>query len=117
MIHQGEIYWLDLGTPSGSGPGLRHPHLVVQNDLFNRSRLATTVVCTITSNQRRSAYPGTVVLEAGEANLPKRSVVNTTQLFTVDKRELAEKIGQLSNLRLREVLAGIDLLLEPRGLE
>lgn len=117
VIRQGEIYWLDFGSPSGSGPGFRHPHLVIQNDLFNRSGLATTVVCTITSNQRRAAYPGTAILDAGEANLPKRSVVNTTQVATVDKSELTEKIGQLSDLRLREVLAGIDLLLEPRDVE
>lgn len=108
---------MDLGTPSGSGPALRHPHVVVQNDLFNRSGLATTVVCTITSNLRRAAYPGTVTLEAGEANLPRQSVVNTTQVATVDKDELTEKIGKVSDLRLREILAGIDLLLEPRDLE
>jgi len=114
MIRQGEVYWVDLGAPSGSGPALRHPHLVVQNDLFNASRLGTVVVCALTSSLRRAEAPGNVLLRAGEANLPQPSVVNVTQLFTVDKDELVEKIGSLPSERLREVLDGIELLLEPR---
>jgi mRNA interferase MazF len=116
VIHQGEIYWVDLGEPTGAGPGFRHPHLVVQNDLFNRSRIDTVVVCALTSNLRRAEAPGNVLLETGEADLPKASVVNVSQLYTVGKDELVERIGALAPSRLRAVLDGIELLLEPRDL-
>ena len=88
VIRQGDVYWVDLGDPSGSGPGYVHPHVVVQNDVFNKSRLNTVVVCALTSNLHRAEIPGNVLLAEGEANLPKPSVVNVTQLFTVDKRDL-----------------------------
>ncbi|MFN0167239.1 MAG: type II toxin-antitoxin system PemK/MazF family toxin [Bryobacteraceae bacterium] len=114
MIRQGEIYWIDLGEPEGSGPGYRHPHLIVQNDLFNQSRINTVVVCALTSNLKRAQAPGNTLLRAGEANLPKSSVVNVSQLFTVDKSRLRQRIGRLSPERLRAVLDGIVLLLEPR---
>lgn len=114
MIRQGDVYWVGLGDPTSSGPGFRHPHVVVQNDLFNRSRLDTVVVCALTSNLSRAEAPGNVLLDEGEANLPKRSVVNVTQLFTVGKDELVERIGSLSSQHLRHVLAGIELVLEPR---
>jgi mRNA interferase MazF len=117
VIRQGDVYWLDLGPPRGSGPGLRHPHVVVQNNLFNRSRMETVVVCTITSSRTRGRVPGNVMLESGEANLPKASVVNISQLYTVDRDEFVEKIGTLSPERLREVLDGLWLLLEPREIE
>ncbi|MCA9987186.1 MAG: type II toxin-antitoxin system PemK/MazF family toxin [Anaerolineales bacterium] len=114
VIRQGDIYWLDLGDPVGSAPGYRHPHLVVQNDLFNASRISTAVVCALTSNLKRGSAPGNVVLQQGEANLPKASVVNISQVYTVDKELLTEKIGTLSGRRMLEVLAGLQLLLEPR---
>jgi len=114
VINQGDVFWVDLGKPSGSEPGYKHPHVVVQNNLFNKSRINTVVVCTLTSNLRRAKAPGNVLLDPGEANLPKQSVINTSQLYTVDKRDLAEKIGTLSDQRLQEVLKGIYLLLEPR---
>jgi mRNA interferase MazF len=114
VINQGDLFWVDLGDPSGSAPGYRHPHLVVQNNVFNRSRINTVVVCVITSNLKRAAAPGNVLLEKGEANLPRRSVVNISQLFTVDKADLVEKIGSLSTKRMRQVLEGLQLLLEPR---
>jgi mRNA interferase MazF len=75
------------------------------------------VVCALTSNLNRATAPGNVLLDAAEAGLPKQSVVNVTQLFTVDRTDLAEKIGALSPTRIREVLSGIDLLLEPRMME
>ena len=116
MIRQGDVFWIDLGTPSGSGPGFLHPYVVVQNDIYNRSRLGTVVVCGLTSNLRRVESPGNVLLEQGEANLPKRSVVNVTQVYTVDKDDLIEKIGTLSPERVQEILDGIYLLLEPRDI-
>jgi mRNA interferase MazF len=117
VINQGDIFWIDLDEPSGSEPGYRHPHVVVQNNVFNRSRINTVVVCALTSNLKRAAAPGNVVLEPKEANLPKQSVVNISQIFTVDKSQLGEKIGTLSSRRVREILDGIRLLLEPRELE
>jgi mRNA interferase MazF len=116
VIQQGDIYWVDLGEPIGSEPGFRHPHVVVQNDVFNGSRIHTVVVCALTSNLRRAEAPGNVLLTPGEANLSKQSVVNVSQIFTVDKRQLEEKIGSLSTLRVREILDGIYLVLEPRSL-
>lgn len=117
MIRQGEIYWVWLDDPLGSEPGYLHPHLVVQNDVFNASRINTVVVCALTSNLKRAAAPGNVLLNKGEAGLPKQSVVNVSQLFTVDKSQLGEKIGCLSAKRLAEVLAGLGLLLEPKVLD
>jgi len=113
-IRQGDVFWIDLGDPSGSEPGYLHPHVVVQNNLFNASRIHTVVVCVITSNLKRARAPGNVRLQKGEANLSKTSVVNVSQIFTVDKRELVEKIGTLSPRRVRQILDGIRLVLEPR---
>ena len=117
MIGQGDVFWVRLGRPSGSGPGYRHPHVVVQNNVFNRSRIATVLVCALTSNLKRAGAPGNVQLAKGEANLPKRSVVNVTQLVTVDKTDLVEKIGTLSRGRVEDILDGIALVLEPMDVE
>lgn len=115
VINQGDVYWIDLDEPSGSGPGFRHPHVVVQNDLFNHSCLATVVVCLLTTNLRLASAPGNVLLNTGEANLPRQSVVNVTQLYTVDKADLTEWIGVLSENRVRQIVAGIRLLTEPQA--
>lgn len=114
VIEQGDVFWLDLGDPTGSGPAYRHPHVVVQNNLFNRSRINTVLVCVITSNLKLANAPGNVSLKKGEANLPKPSVVNVSQVYTVDKSELVEKIGSLSPVRMRKILEGIQLFLQPR---
>ncbi|HED03229.1 MAG TPA: type II toxin-antitoxin system PemK/MazF family toxin [Candidatus Fraserbacteria bacterium] len=117
VISQGDLFWVDLGEPSGSEPAYRHPHLVIQNNVFNRSRISTVVVCAITSNLKRAKAPGNVLLEEGEAGLPRQSVVNVSQIFTVDKRDLVEKIGTLSRGRVRQILDGIRLLTEPREVD
>lgn len=114
VIKQGEIYWIELNEPKGSEPGYRHPHLVIQNNLFNQSRINTVVVCALTSNLKRGSAPGNVTLKKGDANIPKKSVVNISQIFTVNKMDLLEKIGTLSKERLSDVLEGIKLLMEPR---
>ena len=114
MIHQGDVYWVDLGEPSRSGPGYRHPHVVIQNNVFNQSRFNTVVVCVLTSNLKRAEAPGNVLLEEGEVNLPTQSVVNVSQIFTVDKGDLQERIGTLSRSRVRQILDGVELVLEPR---
>jgi mRNA interferase MazF len=117
VINQGDIFWVDLDEPSDSEPGYRHPHVVIQNNVFNRSRISTVVVCTLTSNLRRAKAPGNVLLEVGEANLPEQSVVNISQIFTLSKTQLGEKIGTLSAERVRQILDGVRLLTEPRELE
>ncbi len=117
MIRQGDLYWLDLGEPVGSAPGFRHPHVVVQNDLFNLSDIGTVTVCGITSNLIRARSPGNVLLQAGEANLRKPSVVNVSQIYTVDKSELVEKVGSLSAESLRRVVDGIQAFVEPVDIE
>jgi len=114
VINQGDVYWIDLGEPSGYEPGYRHPHVVIQNNLFNRSQIRTVIVLALTSNLKRADVPGNVLLENGEANLPRQSVANVSQVFTVDKSQLDEYIGTLSSRRVREILNGIRLVIEPR---
>ena len=113
-IRQGDIFWIDLDEPQASEPGYRHPYVVVQNNLFNQSRIRTVVVCALTSNLKRAAAPGNVLLDPGEGNLSKQSVVNVSQVYTVDKSFLDDKIGTLSTKRVRQILNGILLVLEPR---
>jgi mRNA interferase MazF len=115
-IRQGDVYWIELAPPRGSEPGFRHPHVVVQNNVFNDSRIGTVIVCTVTSNLKRGAAPGNVVLRKGEADLKKGSVVNISQIATVNKTDLVEYIGSLSAQRLREIVDGLELLLEPRDI-
>lgn len=117
MIRQGELYWIELEDPVGSEPGYQHPHVVIQNNVFNWSRISTVVVCALTSNLRRGEAPGNVALEEGEGGLAKRSVVVVSQVFTVDKRQLGEYIGSLSGRRVRQIIEGVKLVLEPREVE
>ena len=117
VIHPGDIYWIDLEEPHRSAPGYRHPHVVVQNNLFNRSQIRTVLVCPLTSNLKRAGAPGDVLLDKKEANLPKPSVVNVSQVFTVDKSQLSDYIGTLSSRRMRQILEGIKLVIEPREAE
>src|SRR5215208_5738824 len=114
-ISQGDVFWIELDEPEASEPGYRHPYVVVQNDLFNRSRIRTIVVCALTSNLKRAAAPGNVLLAPNEADLPRQSVVNVSQIYTVDKTQLDKKIGTLSAERVGQILDGIKLVLEPRG--
>ena len=109
------MFWIDLGEPRGSAPGYRHPHVVVQNNVFNQSRINTVVVCVITSNLARAAAPGNVLLRKGEAGLSKASVVNVSQVITVDKAELGARIGSLSPKRTREVVDGLASVFTPSG--
>jgi mRNA interferase MazF len=111
-IRQGQVYWLDFGPATGSAPAERHPCVVVQNDIFNGSAIRTSVVCLITSNLGRASAPGNVLLKKGEANLPKASVVNVSQILTIDKAELAECTGQLSGAAARAVRDGLHLLFD-----
>lgn len=117
VINQGDIFWLPFDAPNGSEPGYRHPHVVIQNNLFNRSRINTVVVCTLTSNIKRAGAPGNVSLKKGEANLPKKCAVNISQLFTVNKSDLSEKCGTLSKERILQILQGMKLLTDPKEVD
>lgn len=113
VIRQGDVCWCDFGAALGSGPACRRPCVVIQNNVFNRSRINTTVVCLLTANLLRAGAPGNVALAKGVANLPKKCVANISQLMTVDKADLVEKIGTLPASQLREILAGVNGLLGP----
>jgi mRNA interferase MazF len=111
VISQGDVCWATLDDPVGSSPGFRRPVAIVQGDSFNASRLATTVVVPLTSNLRLAAAPGNVVLTARRTGLPKDSVANVSQIITVDRALLADRVGRLGEAELELVLAGIDVVL------
>ena len=111
MIAQGEVWWADLADPSGSEPGFRRPVVVVQGDAFNRSRIATAVCVALTSNLRWAEAPGNVLLSARTTGLPKDSVANVSQLVTLDRDVLSERVGVLPARKLELVLLGIDIVL------
>jgi len=113
-VKQGDIFWVELGTPRGSEPAYGHPCIVIQNNLFNQSKINTIVVCTLTSNLKRANAPGNVLLRKGEGGLKKDSVVNISQMITLNKTDLVEKIGSLSPTRISEVIEGVLLLIKPR---
>ncbi|MDX9990773.1 MAG: type II toxin-antitoxin system PemK/MazF family toxin [Anaerolineales bacterium] len=117
VIQQGDLYWVELEGPQGSEPGYSHPHVVIQNNVFNASKINTVLVCALTSNLKRAQAPGNVLLDENEGNLSKQSVVLVSQIFTVDKAQLGEWIGRLSPRRVREILTGMRLLTEPRDLD
>ena len=111
VISQGHVYWASLPDPIGSSPGFRRPVLVVQGDALNRSRIRTVVCVPLTSNLRWAEAPGNVMLSARATGLPKDSVVNTSQLITLDRSLLTEEVGKLSKRQLELILSGIDIVL------
>lgn len=102
VIHQGEIYWLE--------EQIRHPYVIIQENVLNHSRIQTTVVCALTSNLKRAALHGNVLLDIDEANLPKQSVVEISKVSTVNKTRLGDYIGSLSEQRVNQILAGMRFL-------
>jgi mRNA interferase MazF len=106
-IDRGDVFWVGPHDPRGPVPGHPHPHVVVQDDVFSHSRLATVVVCALTSNLHRAGEPGNVLLDTGEGGLPKRSVVVVSQVSSVEKARLGARIGSLSDARVEEILAGL----------
>lgn len=111
MIAQGEVWWADLPAPEGSAPGFRRPVVVVQGDAFNRSALRTSLCVPLTSNLRWAEAPGNVLLTARSTGVPRDSVANVSQLVTLDRSVLVERVGKLSRPKLDLVLAGIDVVL------
>jgi len=104
--NQGDVYWVRFGPASDSSPAGKRPAIVIQNDLLNRSHIRTTVVALLTSNLRLGEVPGNIRLKKGEANLPKSSVVVVSQMATVDKGRLLEKIGTLSREITKHIIQG-----------
>ncbi|WP_135481703.1 type II toxin-antitoxin system PemK/MazF family toxin [Candidatus Chloroploca mongolica] len=111
-MQRGDVWWANLPDASGSGPAFRRPVLLVQADAFTRSRIATVIVAVITSNLRLAAAPGNVVLRARESGLPKDSVINVSQLITLDKTELDEQVGQVLPTTLADVDHGLRVVLD-----
>jgi mRNA interferase MazF len=102
-VNQGDIYWLTLEEPEG----YPHPHVVVQEDVINHSRIQTVVVCALTTNLKRINIPGNVLLEVGEANLSRQSIVVVSQVSTVERAQLGDYIGSLTKARMDQILAGM----------
>ena len=111
MIGQGDVWWTDLPDPTGSAPGFRRPVIVVQGDALNRSRISTVVCVVVTSNLRWAKAPGNIRLAAGESGLPRDSVVNVSQIVTLDRARLTDHVGRVGAARLSAILAGIDIVL------
>jgi mRNA interferase MazF len=107
IVNQGEIYWVSLDEPSRSESGHSHPHVVIQDNNINHSLINTVVVCALTTNRKRAKAPGNVLLEAGEANLARQSIVVVSRVSTIEKAQLGEYIGSLTVQRIHQILAGM----------
>jgi mRNA interferase MazF len=106
-IRRGDLYWIAADDSRGPAPPYAHPHVVVQDDVINQSRVATVVVCALTTNLRRAGEPGNVLLDPGEGDLPQQSVVVVSQIDAVDKARLGARIGSLSTARVDQILDGL----------
>jgi len=106
-IRRGDIFWIEPDALRGSVPGSAHPHLVIQDDVLNRSRIHSVVVCALTTNLKRAHEPGNVLLDPGEGNLGKQSVVVVSQVSAVPKSQLGAHIGTLDARRVDQVLDGL----------
>ncbi|HEU4849856.1 MAG TPA: type II toxin-antitoxin system PemK/MazF family toxin [Terrimesophilobacter sp.] len=108
---RGEIYWKDFGSPAGSEPGYRRPVVVVQDDRFNRSAIATCIVAVVTSNVGLATIPGNVFLPASASGLPRDSTVNLSQVMTVDTPTLSGPAGSIPDYLMTDIDAGLRLVL------
>nr|WP_226920626.1 type II toxin-antitoxin system PemK/MazF family toxin [Georgenia subflava] len=113
MITRGELYWADLGPVQGSRPAKRRPVLVIQSDDYSRSRIGTVVVAVVTSNVALADWPGNVFLPSTSSGLPRDSVVNVTQIVTLDKADLLGFVAVLPFDRMRLVDEGLMRVLLP----
>ena len=111
VIRKGSIYWVDFSPGKGSEPSGRRPGLVLQSDVLNDSKINTVIMLSITSTMKFGELPGNVILRKGEANLPKKCVINVTQIKSVDKSSVKEKIGTLSNKKMEEFHEGLKLVM------
>ena len=111
-MRRGDIWWANLPEPVGSGPGYRRPVLVVQADAFNQSRISTVVVLVITKNVQLAKAPGNVLLTARTSGLDVDSVVNVSQILTLDKSLLTEYVSSLTEAKMAKIEAGVRLVLD-----
>jgi mRNA interferase MazF len=111
VARRGEIWWASLGEARGSGPGFRRPVLIVQSNEFNESAIGTSICAAITSNMRLADAPGNVRVARRISGLPHDSIINVSQLITLDKRMLTQNVGRLPAQSVRDVEAGIKLVL------
>lgn len=109
-INQGDIYWAQVASVDDADSAIPHPYVIVQDNLFNHSRINTVVAVAVTSNLRRISLPGNVLLEVGEANLSKPSVVEVSKIVSLEKTALGQYIGTLTEARVNQILAGIRFL-------
>jgi mRNA interferase MazF len=110
LINQGDVYWVQFGDTEGSGSNISHPHVVIQANVLNHSRIQTVAACAVTTNMKRANLPGNILLEVGEANLPKQSIIEVSKVSTVDKAQLGAYVGTLSQQRVKQILAGMQFL-------
>jgi len=111
-MKRGEIWWASLPEPAGAEPGYRRPVVIVQADEFNQSRIGTAIVVVLTSNMRLAEAPGNLLLPAPSTGLPKHSVANVSQVITLDKAFLTERVGRLPPALLNDLEAGLRLVLD-----
>lgn len=110
-MRRGEVWWASLPPPAGSGPGFRRPVVVLQSDPFNQSRISTVVVAAVTTNLRLVDAPGNVLLEESASGLPRDSAINVSQILTLDKSFLTERVGPLPRDIMTSVESGLRLVL------
>ncbi len=110
-MKRGEIWWAELSEPTGSEPGYRRPVVIVQSNAFNKSRISTIIVVALTTNLRLAMAPGNVKLSSGKTGLGRESVANISQIITVDKQFLTEKIGLIDHTTMQQIDEGIRLVL------
>jgi len=112
VIKRGDIWWAVLPEPAGSGPGYRRPVLVIQSNEFNDSKINTIIAVVITSNTRLAAAPGNILLPSKKSKLSKESVINVSQIITIDRSYLTEKVHSLSSSIVAQVDDGLRLVLK-----
>ncbi len=108
-ITKGEIYWIPLSNQESVGKGILHPQVILQETVINQSRISTVAVCSLSTNMKRAFEPGNVLLETGEGNLEKRSVVIVSQVSAVEKNQIGTYIGALSRERMDSIFSGMKL--------
>lgn len=110
-MERGEIWWAELPEPDGSGPGGRQPVVVIQSDLFNRSAIRTVIIAVFTARLDRAGAPGNMLVTPAQSGLIKESVINVSQLFTVDRSVLTERVGNLPAKVVKTLDEGLRLVL------
>lgn len=111
VIRRGQIWWVDFGPPRGASPGYERPAVVIQSDGFNKTDIDSVIVAIVTTNLQLSRMPGNVSVESGFGGLKEDSVINITQLFTLDKSDLLELLGTLPRSTVEQVNKGLRLVL------